>query len=443
MTDNATEHDQFAAAFTHSGFFVIRSPLLPFSELIEWGHGTRSRALWQKGAADECIQQVWEQDAHLLRERLLRIIERPEIEHALYVASGSLELGIDRWKNNPRDKRSLRAERAVVRYFSRMAGRPTPFGLFSGCSTGEVTLEKGAVSNLALAGQLSYRLSCRLDFDYLYALTSALQRDRTIAEALRYWPNASLHRIGDSWHYLESRVAGPNRSHHLVKVEADRYVNAVVEAASCGATVAQLAELVRGLAKPAVTEQQAFDYIHELISQNVLASSLMPLVTGQPAIDDLIAQMQGRPELSGVVETLSWVRNQLAIIEQKGLRAERQDYAAIASKLEALPGRTDAPALDTSRLFHVDMVKPVHSAVLTQEVLDELIHGVELLCRLNPPIEIEALRDFQNAFTSRYDRAWVPLRSSRRRDRNRLWVFRPGELASAAGPPLRRTREGK
>ena len=423
MTDNAAERDQVASAFTHSGFFVIRSPLLPFSELSEWGQGTRSRALWQKGAAGECMQQVWEQDAHLLRERLLRIIERPEVEHALYVASGSLQLGIDWWKNdwwksNPRDKKSLQAERAVVRYFSRMAGRPTPFGLFSGCSTGEVTLEKGAVSNLALAGMLSYRLSCRLDFDYLCALMSALQRDRTIAEALRYWPNASLHRIGNSWHYLESRVAGPNRSHHLVKVEADRYVNAVLEAASCGATVAQLANLVCGLAEPAVTEQQAFDYIHELISQNVLASSLMPLVTGPPAIDELIEQMQACPApapraikdtLRAVAETLSWVRDHLAIIEQKGLRAGRQDYTAIASKLEALPARTDAPALDTARLFQVDMVKPVHSAVLTREVLDELIHGVELLCRLNPPIEIEALKEFRNAFTSRYDRAWIPL----------------------------------
>ena len=119
MTDNTAERDQFASAFTHSGFFVIRSPLLPFSELNEWGRETRSRALWQKGAAGECMKQVWEQDAHLLRERLLRIIERPEVAHALHVASGSLQLGIDWWKNdwwkndwwkndwwksNPRDK---------------------------------------------------------------------------------------------------------------------------------------------------------------------------------------------------------------------------------------------------------------------------------------------------------------------------------------------------
>ncbi|HEX3683523.1 MAG TPA: lantibiotic dehydratase [Bryobacteraceae bacterium] len=408
MTDNA-ERNQFAAAFTHSAFFVIRSPLLPFSELNEWSQGTTSRALWQQGAARECLHQAWEQDAQLLRDRLLRIVERPEVEHALYVASGSLQLGIDRWKSNPSDKKSLQAERALVRYFSRMAGRSTPFGLFSGCSTGEVTLEQGAVTRLALAGQLSYRLSCRLDFDYLHALTATLQRDRTVAEALRYWPNASLHRIGNSWHYLEARMAGANRSHYLVQIEADRYVNAVLEAASCGARVAQLAELVRGIAEYVVTEQETFDYIYELISQNVLASSLTPVVTGRPAIDDLITQMQARPELSGVAETLSWVRHQLALIEQQGLRAGRQGYAAIARQLQALPARTDAPAPDTSRLFQVDMVKPVRSAVLTREVLDELIHGVELLCRLNSPIEIEALKDFRNAFTSRYDRAWVPL----------------------------------
>ncbi|MBV9761441.1 MAG: lantibiotic dehydratase [Acidobacteriaceae bacterium] len=414
---SAVEANEFASAFTHSGFFVIRSPLLPFSELSAWGQGTGSRALWLKGASDECMQQAWEQDARLLRERLLTIVQRPEIEHALYVASGSLQLGIDHWKSNPSDKKSLQAERALIRYFSRMAGRATPFGLFSGCSTGEVGCDESALADLSLAPQRHYRLSCRLDFDYLDALTSALQRDRTIAEALHYWPSASLHRIGNSWHYLESRVVGLNRSHHLVKVEADRYVNAVLGAASSGATLAQLAELIRRLAEPTVTEQQIFDYIHELISQGMLVSSLMPPVTGQPALDDLIAQMQGRPKLTGVAETLSSVRDHLAIIEQKGLTASRQDYTAIASKLETLPARTDTPAhdtarLDTSKLFQVDMVKPVHRAVLTREVLDEILHGVELLCRLYPPIEIEPLKEFQSAFTSRYDRAWVPLQEA-------------------------------
>lgn len=421
------ERGQFPAAFTHCGFFVIRSPLLPFSEWTEWGRGTGSRALWQKGARADDMQQMWEEDARLLRERLVRIIERPEIEHALYVASGSLQLGIDRWKNNPRDKKSLQAERAIVRYFSRMAGRATPFGLFSGCSTGiaietsasaETVRDQDPVADLALAGRLDYRLSCRLDFDYLDALTSALQQDRAIAEALPYWPSASLHRIGNSWHYLESRVVGVNRSHHLVKVEADRYVNAVLEAASGGATAAQLAGLVRGLAEPEVTAQQAFDYIHELISQGMLVSTLMPPVTGRPALDDLIAQMQlhsaaargaMKAGLSAVAETLSSVRGRLADIERKGLTAAPQDYEAIAGELEALPAGTGAPALDTSRLFQVDMVKPVRRAVLTGEVLDEIIHGVELLCRLYPPIEIEPLKQFQSAFTSRYDRAWVPL----------------------------------
>jgi hypothetical protein len=40
------------------------------------------------------------------------------------------------WVEFPESKKGLQAERALTRYFMRMTGRSTPFGLFSGCSVG-------------------------------------------------------------------------------------------------------------------------------------------------------------------------------------------------------------------------------------------------------------------------------------------------------------------
>ena len=398
------DRKQLAPEFTDSGFFVLRTPLLPFAELTAWSEGTSCRRAWEEGRTAECLDAAWEQDARLLRERLRRIIERPEIEHALYVASASLQVGIESWKRNPGDKKGLQAERALVRYFARMTGRSTPFGLFSGCSTGRVAAEPGAVAELALVGLGDYKLRCRLDFDYLFALATALQGDWAIAEGLLYWPNASIHKTAGAWHYAESRVTGSARSHHLVKVEADEYVNTVLHAAARGATIAELAQATLPIAGPEATQEEAVAYVHELIVNGVLESSLAPLVTGKPALDDLISQMEALPGLSGTAEALEWARDRMAAIDRAGVRALPRDYAAIAAKLESLPAK-----IDGSKLFQVDMVKPARNAVLTEDVVDEVIRGVELLCRLGESAEIEALNTFKEAFTARYDRAWVPL----------------------------------
>src|SRR6202023_2928156 len=72
------------------------------------------------------------------RARLGAMVERPEVAEALFVASPSLVEALDTWGRDPDGKKGLRAERALVRYFLRMASRATPFGLFSGCSTAPI-----------------------------------------------------------------------------------------------------------------------------------------------------------------------------------------------------------------------------------------------------------------------------------------------------------------
>src|SRR5580698_9825682 len=101
--------------FAPAGFFVLRTPLLPFDALVGLT-GSRDAA----------------------RERLRAIVEHPAVREALFLASPTLETEIDRWLREPAGERTIKAERSLVRYVCRMTGRATPFGLFSGCSLGEL-----------------------------------------------------------------------------------------------------------------------------------------------------------------------------------------------------------------------------------------------------------------------------------------------------------------
>lgn len=388
-----------------SGFVVLRTPLLPVDEFFGFSDSLRAHQAWETGAPSAVIEQAWRTDVQALRARLHAILSRPDILQALFVASPSLEASIDYWRRDPDSKKGLQTERALVRYFARMSGRATPFGLFSGCSVGQTATATDAETKLQLQSREHYRAVSRLDFDYLWSLTASLRHDPAISQELRYWPNSSLHRTGDHWHYVECRIEGKKRSHHLVRLYGDPYVDAALERARNGAAMRELVEAV--LLQPdshEIAAEEATAYVRELIDSEVLVSTLSPLVTGEPPLDDIIAQLESLPSGSTHATVLRRVREQMVALDAKGLNSPPADYRAIAAMLESLPAAVD-PAL----LFQVDMIKPVQKAVIDGRVIEELVNGVKTLCRMGELGEWSELQTFRDAFVARYEHAWVPL----------------------------------
>jgi thiopeptide-type bacteriocin biosynthesis protein len=393
-----------APRLAHSDFFVFRTPLLPVDELVDWADGMRTARLREAGADRRALEAAWTEDVGLLRRRLGEILERAEVLHALYVASLSLQPGIEHWKRAPDGKKGLQAERALVRYFARMCARATPFGVFSGCSRGRIG-EADEPTCLELEPRSGYCTVSRLDFEYLFALTTALRCDPAVAADLPYRPNSSLRRIGEVWHYVESRLTGEHRSHHLVKVENDPYLAAAVARAGDSASVGALVEAVLAVpddVKP--TPEEAREFVLELVANDVLVPTLSPLVTGESPLDEILRQLESIPSGRAAVEPLRRVRDGLTALDMKGLGRTPAEYEETAASLAALPAR-----VDVSKLYQVDMLKPAPAARLGRAVVEELERGVDILCRFGPAGEPAELKAFREAFVQRYESALVPL----------------------------------
>src|SRR5262249_25422742 len=157
-----------APTITPAGFFALRTPLLPFSTLTEWSEGLRAPT-----ASEPDLEAALADDRTRLRERLFALAARPEGREALFVASPSLDESLAVWLAEPESERGQKVERTVVRYLARMAGRPTPFGLFAGCSVGTL----GAATRLLVEERARYGRHTRLDGDFLAALTEGVARD--------------------------------------------------------------------------------------------------------------------------------------------------------------------------------------------------------------------------------------------------------------------------
>jgi thiopeptide-type bacteriocin biosynthesis protein len=388
-------------------FFGLRTPALPVEELLAFSESLQAASVWRGGADPSSVASALTADVKLCRARVTELLSRADVTQALFIASPSLESGLRYWKANPDSKKGLQAERALVRYFSRMCFRSTPFGLFSGCSVGQVVnAEQNASPQLALQPQTHYRSFTRLDFEYLFALTNWMTSIPEVADRLVFRPNSSLHSIANAHHYIESRrTPSATTTQHLVRLDQDEFLNAVLDRARDGAMIEELVQCLVGIGGDSpVSGEEAKEFVQELIKSDVLVSSLVPHVTGRAALDDLITQIKDIEALKSAHETLTDVREAMLALDKNGPGATPQDYRNIAAKLQTLPPRVDA-----AKLYQVDMIKPVDRAVLPQRVVGEIARGIDALCRISRRGETESLRLFRERFLARYDRAMVPL----------------------------------
>jgi thiopeptide-type bacteriocin biosynthesis protein len=394
------------ARFAASGFFAFRTPLLPVEELLALGTGLAAPAL-SPDAGDAALEAALAADRETVRARLRELATRPEVREAIFVASPSLDESVPAWLEAPDGERGAKVERTLVRYVYRMAGRPTPFGLFAGCSVGDLGT---APTRIDVGPRAGYERHTRLDMDYVCALVERLARDPELRPLLTFRPNSSLYPTAGKLRYAEARLetagGGRNRSYHLVAVDHTEYLAAALERARDGARPGDIAEVL--LTDPEITAEDAGAFVNELIDNQVLVPDLEPAVTGPEPIHALVstlsAQAAAGERVAEAAALLAETRDAIDAIDRRGVGGNgAARYREIASRLERL-GPVELP-----RLFQVDMVKPAPAATLSEDVVKEVLAAVDLLHRMSGGGDGEALRAFRQKFAERYETREVPL----------------------------------
>jgi thiopeptide-type bacteriocin biosynthesis protein len=380
--------------FAPSGFFALRTPLLSFDELLAWSDGLEAASVGNPAR----LEAACTADRTRLRQRLRAVFTRAEVREALFIASPDLEERLDLWLRESETEQGEKIERALVRYFARMAGRATPFGLFAGCSVGTL----GAETRVVLADRAHYRRHTRLDMDYLVLLTDALTREPQLRQALTFGVNSSLYPVRDRFRYLEVRRNGQGWTHHQIALEATDYLQATLARAGEGASLPALtAGLLEG--DPEAPRDEAQEFVGELIGSQVLVSELRPAVTGPEPIQGLAALLRERAA-GQAADRLEQARQELEALDTGGVGAPPARYRRLAGLLEDFPAE-----VSLGRLFQVDLIKPVVTASLGPPVLAEILRGVALLHRLARRPQEDRLARFREAFVTRYEGREVAL----------------------------------
>ncbi len=356
--------------------FVLRSPLYPL-EFLEHISG----------------------DSPFDEETARELCRQADIREAILLASPDLYAEMQRFLAGQlsEPKAIRRFCFSLQRYAVRLSMRCTPFGLFAGFCCGHWS----DADDIRLAPRSQYRRHTRLDMHYLCALALDLAKKPELAGHLSYFPNSSLHRVGDQYRYVEYRYFKNRRTHHIVAVDHTDYLARVLDKADGGSTLDLLADL---LLIEDVERDEAMTYIHELIDNQVLVHPLEPTLTGAEFIEQVLDILQPIDDVKPIHHSLNRIRDRLLAIDDSELGQSESDYAPLSEDIKSL-----GTSFEAKFLYQTDMVKPALSCTLSKALCDDLLAGITVMNRLAVPPGETQLSRFRNAFSERYEQRRIPL----------------------------------
>jgi len=377
------------AKYTHSEFFVLRTPLLPIEDFLQLSSPLANLSQGHVAGSSERASA---------RAHLRHWAGLPVVREALWIASPEFVQSLTTLWDDPERGKGRKLEQALYRYLARMTARPTPFGAFAGCSTGEIADS----TRLELGPRSQYVRHTRLDMEYLCSLAEYLSGSPQRRRTLRFSSNTSLHRAAGRYHHVRGNWQDGDQVFHLVATDPTPALDATLSRAASGAEAGALASALVA-DDPETTPEEADAFISQLIESQVLVAELVPPVTGTEAIRYMVEQLE-RANASEAAEDLQAVAKELHALDQRGLGAAPSAYDEIVNAVSRLGGK-----FQPGRLIHLDVIKPAAMASLDQRLVKEILDAVETLHSIRDDSGDSTFQQFKDDFEDRYQDRELPL----------------------------------
>ncbi|MCD0474027.1 lantibiotic dehydratase family protein [Flavobacterium sp. EDS] len=329
-------------------------------------------------------------------ETLKELLQIPFISEAIYIASHELHSEMIKYLNGGKIENSKRIENSLLKYISRMGYRCTPFGLFSGCSIGSI----GLTNKIEVNGYDSHVKKSRIDMNYLCSLIQNIELDMQFRENLTYYPNTSLYKIGVELRYVEYTYINSERKHFTISIDNSEYLDRIIEIAKNGATINSLAQ---SIVEDDITLEIGLDFIHQLIDNQVLVSSLNPNVTGIDFFEKITTNFFNCAD-EDWGEWAKKIRGILLQIDNGGNSLFLDLYKEL-NKLLLLKNKN----ANEKYLVQKDLLISCKENSIHQSVLNSVNEGLKVINMLTNFHRNENLENFKIAFHSRYETEEIPL----------------------------------
>ena len=356
--------------------FVIRTPLF-------------SRRSFHENAYKEAFSD----------EELKEICEDSIFQEAIYLASPNLYHELNQWLHSEKELSSSQHQKlknTILKYYTRMSIRCTPFGLFSGVGLGK--FNKETINNkLSDNNQLQVR-DTKLDMHLLVSLAKTLEKNPNIRNQLLYFPNNSIYKIGKKIRYVEYEYKEGKREYIISSAPLSEELSQILDLSKQGKTISQIGEI---LISDEINHEDAKEFIEELIDNQVLVSELKPNVSGGDYLDTLISVLS-RIEAKNETDVLISIKNKLIELDLK-----TGNQVSLYSEIEDLikSFKTD---YEQKYLFQTDVYFKDEFTIPTHWK-KEIKKGLNFLNKITVLSKDTPFEHFKKAFYERFETQEMPL----------------------------------
>lgn len=310
------------------------------------------------------------------------------LKKMLFVASPDLSKNL----NHPK----VKMQNSTYRYFQRACTRPTPFGLFAGCSIGKIG---GKFTDVQLAQYNTYQRTTRLNVELVSAFTRVLEKDHMIRMQLRYFSNNSIYSVGNYYRYFYYYSENTRKVHQFEKSE---YIQKILVSAKKGKLIP---ELIGELADENITEVEANDFIQELIDEQILVSELALTATNTQPLGRLISMLK---KLNGVnnefINILYYIDSQLYDIDHHSDEKPTDKFFNVVASINEKYAK-----IENKYLFQTDLFKPTIKANVSHNIVRTIQKTLIFINKITPQEEHLNLEQFKKDFIKRYEYQEMPL----------------------------------
>lgn len=298
------------------------------------------------------------------------------------------------------DSQKQKVDTSIQKYYSRAKSRCTPYGLFAGCSTGEIgdttRLEIGAPENIVGV--------TRLDMNIVSSLVNKIEKMPEVQNQLLYYPNNSIYELGGKIRYVEYSLEKQQRFHRITSVESSEYLADILKKAKVGSTVNQLSQSLVG---DDISREDAVNFIKELIDAQILKSELEISVTGEDPYKSLLHKIEKIEGIQSLKKSMHAIMDMLVTINTSPVSGIHSLFLSVLNILDGI-----GIAFESGRVFQVDMFKPCDNTCLSNEIVSEMTTVMVFLNKCShaqSPQTNDNLRRFKEEFVRRYEDEEVPL----------------------------------
>ncbi|WP_313093534.1 lantibiotic dehydratase family protein [Chryseobacterium flavum] len=330
-------------------------------------------------------------------EELKKICIDPIFQEAVYLASPYVYNEIVRWLDLEKKYSSEKFQKlkdTILKYYSRTSTRCTPFGLFSEVGIGRFN----SAQELNYNSSLEKLRDTKLDMHFLIGLTQQFLKRPEIRNQILFYPNNSIYKVGRRIRYIEYEHTKEKREYIISSVLLSSELQKVLDFCISGRTIQQIAFL---LTDKEVSQNEAEEFIEELIDNQILVSELEPNVSGHDFLHTILSVLH-KVKAQKEIDNLSLIQDGLNNLD-KQIGNPIIFYREVEKVIQDFNVEYKPNHLFQTDLFYKDTLG------ISSIWKKELKKGVCFLNKITSRQKGTHLEEFKKAFNERFETREVPL----------------------------------